>query len=236
VANPFFTIAICTCNRAAVLPYAVHAALGQDFPPERHEILIVDNNSTDETPRVAGDLAAAHPRIRCVKETSQGLSFARNRAFREAKGEVIVYVDDDAQMCPDYLANLEKVFQEEAGIGAAGGPIEVGWLGPVPSWYEPDLDYSFNYLYIASFRTRVVYPRMIYGTNMAFPVSVLRKIGGFQTGLGRIGSRLLAGEDVEIALRIERKEKLSIFYSIIQNFIPNDGIRKRFFEKRYFQK
>jgi len=208
----FFTVAICTYNRAKVLPYAIRAALNQSMDCNQYEVLVVDNNCTDETQNVIKTFMETHPNIRTVSEKQQGLSFARNRAYSEARGDIIVYIDDDAEMCPDYLNGLKKVFDEEKNIGAVGGPIEVGWLGSVPEWYEPGLDRAFNYLYYGSFRMKLRYPRMIYGTNMAFTVSLLKKIGGFRTNLGRIGEHLLSGEDVEIMLRIQEDEHLQIIY------------------------
>jgi glycosyltransferase involved in cell wall biosynthesis len=208
----FFTIAICTYNRDAVLPYSLNAALGQNFDRKKFEILVVTNNCTDKTQILIDDYMSRQSNVRCVNETRQGLSFARNKAIDQAKGDMIVYVDDDAEMSPHYLSHLEKIIAEEEKIGALGGPVEVGWLGPVPAWYETGLDRAFNYLYYGSYRMKLRYPRVVYGTNMAFPVSLLKKIGGFRTDLGRIGASLLSGEDVEIMLRIQEKEHLPILY------------------------
>ena len=208
----FFTIAICTYNRAGVLPYALKAALAQTLSASHYEILIIDNNSTDETPKIVEDSTRSHAHIRALRESRQGLSFARNRAYEEARGDVIIYVDDDAEMAPQYLENLKRIWEEEKEIGALGGPIEVGWLGPVPSWYEPGMDRVFNYLYNGSYRMKIYYPMLIYGTNMAFPVTLLKKIGGFQTNLGRIGEHPLSGEDIEILLRLEKRENLPVLY------------------------
>lgn len=203
----FFTITICTYNRAKVLPYALQSAVNQSLNPQQYEILVIDNNCTDETQDIVHSFKTAHPNIRSVGESQQGLSFSRNRAFQEAKGDIIIYVDDDAEMCPQYLENLKKILDEEQEIGAIGGPIEVGWLGPVPPWYEAGLDRAFNHLYYGSFRMKLRYPRMIYGTNMAFPVSLLKKIGGFRTDIGIIGEQSLSTEEKKVFHRIEKKER-----------------------------
>ncbi|HOE62440.1 MAG TPA: glycosyltransferase family A protein [Candidatus Sumerlaeota bacterium] len=207
-----YSIAICTYNRGSVIKHSIESALKLNFDKDKYEIIVVDNNSTDDTRQIVEGYISSNTNIRIVEEKNQGASFARNRAYNEARGEYIIYIDDDAEMCPDYLKNLESVINEEEDVAAAGGPIEVGWLGAVPDWYEPDLDFVFNYLYIASYRIRVFYPRMIYGTNMVIKVSILKKIGGFNTNLGPKKKHPLVGEDVEIILRIEKNEKKPIYY------------------------
>jgi glycosyltransferase involved in cell wall biosynthesis len=210
--SPFFTIAIPTYNRASVLPYSIMSALAQTLAPDEFEILVVDNNSTDETSAVIQRFADSHANIRVTREKQQGLNFSRNKAWNEAKGNTIVYIDDDAELCPEYLESLKKIVNEETSIGAVGGPIEVGWLGPVPQWYEPGLDMAFNHLYLGSYRRHIKYPTMIFGTNMAFPIAVLKAAGGFRTDLDRIGSHLLSGGEVEMILRIQREQRLRIIY------------------------
>lgn len=203
----FFTIAICTYNRDAVLPYSLNAALGQNFDRKKFEILVVTNNCTDKTQILVDDYMSRHSIVRCVNETRQGLSFARNKAVEQAKGDMIIYVDDDAEICPDYLSHLQKLVEEEKEIGAVGGPIEVGWFGTVPPWYEAGLDRAFNHLYHGSFRMKLKYPRVIYGTNMVFPVSLLKKIGGFRTEIGIIGEGSLTKREKGVFRKIEKKER-----------------------------
>jgi len=207
-----FSVAICTYNRAGVIEHSIKSVLSQTISRSNYEILIIDNNCTDNTVEIVNKYSSINDNIRLVNEKNQGLSYARNRAMEEARGEIIVFIDDDAEMCTDYLSILKKVFDEEKNIGTVGGPIEVGWLGSVPEWYEPGLDSWFNYLYLGSYRREIKYPCIIYGTNMAFPAKILKEIGGFDTSLGRIGSKLLAGEEAELFIRLNKKTGLRIIY------------------------
>jgi glycosyltransferase involved in cell wall biosynthesis len=190
----------------------LESAINQDYGSGNFEVLIVDNNSTDETRDVLNGWMSRYRNIRLLFEPKQGLSHARNLAYKKSKGEIIVYIDDDAQILPDYLMNLEKVFDGEEKVGAVGGPIEIRWLGPVPQWYEPCLDGYFNHLYLGSYRRRIRYPEILYGTNFAFPVRVLERIGGFNPALGRKGKWLWAGEEAEAILKIEKKTDLNVYY------------------------
>jgi len=202
-----FSIAICTYNRAEVLSYSIKAALKQNIPQDQYEIIIIDNNCTDETSKIVRNFMSLHTNIIHVTEKRQGLSFARNKAIEDAKGDFIIYVDDDAEICPDYLFQLDKILMEENEIGAIGGPVEVGWLGKVPSWYEAGLDRAFNHLYYGSFRMKLQYPKMIFGTNMAFPSSLLKKLGGFHTGVGRVGELRLSSKEKKLLQRVDKKER-----------------------------
>ena len=232
-----FTISICTFNRADVLSRSILAARAQTFTSDQFEILVVDNNSTDNTRELVQKHAAEISALRMVQEANQGLSHARNRALQEARGEFIVYVDDDAELTPGYLAALDRLFREEENVGAAGGPIEVRWLDRVPSWYEPEIDRFFNSLYIASFRMALRYPRILFGTNMAFPTAFLRELGGFNTALGRIGTKLLASEDGEIMLRIERKSGRRVFWDPqlrVFHLIHPSRLSKEYLERKAY--
>lgn len=199
-----FTIAICTYNRAQVIHKALDSAIEQTLPGSNFEILVVDNNSTDDTRDVVRSYKSMHAGLRLVSEPRQGLSIARNRAWKEAGGDLIVYVDDDAALATDYLERLEEVAAEESMLGAAGGPINVGWMGAMPGWWEPGLEIWYNHLDLGRHRKKLQYPEIFYGTNMAFPVSVLKEAGGFSPELGRTGRGLLDSEEAEIFIRVEK--------------------------------
>src|ERR1043165_163989 len=97
------TVAIPTYNRADYLRQTLAGIALQVFPPDQFEVLVIDNNSTDHTVAVVAEFADAHPAPRCVLETNQGLDHARNRAITEARGEIIVFADDDILVKPDWL-------------------------------------------------------------------------------------------------------------------------------------
>lgn len=229
-----FTIAICTYNRAKIIEKSLDAALNQSMASRFYEILVVDNNSTDNTKQIVKKYMLENSNLRLVSEPIQGLSHARNRAYKEARNKIIVYVDDDAVLGPDYLMCLENLFNEEKKVGAVGGPVSVGWLEPVPSWYEPGLDIWYNYLNLSLVRRVIKYPKIFYGTNMAFFVSVLKQVNGFSPNLGRTKENLADSEEAEIILRIE-KLGLKIFYDpelCVIHYITKDRLDKGYLRKK----
>ena len=221
------TIAICTYNRDYILEKSVLAALAQDNALD-YEVLVVDNNSTDNTALLIQGMVAGNPRLRPVKELRQGLSFARNRAVKESRGDYLVFVDDDAVLCPDYLKKLHKLLCRIPHPGAAGGPVSLGWMRPAPSWYEPGLDIWYNRLDHGTRRCFLEYPQILYGTNMVFSKEILERVGGFRTGLGRSGKGLGDSEDLEIMLRIA-KAGLPVVYDpelLVTHYITPDRLSR----------
>src|SRR5881296_1050143 len=100
--NKPLTVLVCTHNRADLLRGAL-----ESLEPTRFEVLVVDNASTDATPAVVAECAArAKIEIRCARETELGLDAARNRGLREAAGEFVAFLDDDARARHDWAAEI----------------------------------------------------------------------------------------------------------------------------------
>jgi GT2 family glycosyltransferase len=201
--SPRTTVAVCTRNRSRSLLDACEATLAVDPPDGGWELLIVDNRSTDDTAEVARELAAREPRVRVEVEPEIGLSAARNAGFRHARGELVVYVDDDAYPEPGWLRALVAAFDRE-GVLAAGGPVAPRFEGELPGWLG---ERFLPYLTVWDLGPEPIeltyneYPR---GANMAFHRDVFDRFGGFSTQLGRKGRSLLSCEETELCLRIER--------------------------------
>ena len=98
------TIVIATYNRAPYLLRTLKSLTNQTLDPERFEILVVNNNSTDDTKEVFARFATLYPTLslRMVDELQQGISYVRNRGIAEAAGEYIVFLDDDEEANPEF--------------------------------------------------------------------------------------------------------------------------------------
>src|SRR5262249_52702573 len=129
------TIAIATYNRAGEVEKTLSGLAEMDTAecPD-HEILVVDNNSTDGTADVVARMGPRFGgRLRYVRELNQGLSHARNRAIDEAQYEIIAYLDDDVDVDPKWLRNLSAAFAAtEAAV--VGGRAFLVYPGPRPRW------------------------------------------------------------------------------------------------------
>lgn len=134
------TVIIPTYNRAAIITDSIDSLCKQDLNSKEFEILIVDNNSKDETRSVVEKAISDHKEhtIRYVFEPRQGDFFARNRGAEEAMGTYLVFTDDDALFDTNYLSTILGLFERYSDVGAVGTRIDIQWEGGVPAnWIKP---------------------------------------------------------------------------------------------------
>ena len=194
------TVAIPTYNRAAFLRQTLAGLVAQQFPRDHFEILVIDNNSTDDTRTVVAEFADSRPAPRYLLEKKQGLDYARNRAIAEARGEVIVFGDDDILVQPDWLAQMAVPLLADPAqrIGAIGGdviPVFPDGLPPwVAEWHSP--------LAFRSDLGPLEARHSPMGANLAFPKWVFAKLGLFHTALDRAAGNYFSGGDSEMIRRV----------------------------------
>lgn len=204
---PFLSIVICTYNRAALLKMAIESVVLPNKTSNRYEIIVVDNNSTDDTRTVIEDYAAHYSQIHYVFEKNQGLSFARNRGWKEAKGEYVIYLDDDAKAKDGWLSAAAQV-AEELNPDLFGGPFFAFYLQSKPKWFKDQygshsLGENSRYLNPGEFLT---------GGNMAIRRSLLQKLNGFKNNFGMSGNKIAFGEETELQIRIRLENPNSRIY------------------------
>jgi glycosyltransferase involved in cell wall biosynthesis len=185
-----FSVVICTYNRGHNLPTCIAALASQQETEDIDwEVLVVDNNSSDDTAAIVEHLRREHAlRLRYTFEPKQGLSNARNCGIRESTGTRVIFIDDDILVAPGWLQSFAQVFAAH-DCDAAGGRILVAAPKPVPAWIGPQmmgflgqLDYGDEACALDGVQR---YP---FGGNMAFHRRALDRIGGFDANLGRKGS------------------------------------------------
>src|SRR5208283_599657 len=105
------SVIICTYNRSGLLKDSVLSVQNQDFLPYQYEIIVVDNNSIDDTKSVVTELSTDSPvKVKYVFEGRQGLSFARNTGIANAEGEIIAFTDDDIDADKSWLKEIVHAF------------------------------------------------------------------------------------------------------------------------------
>jgi glycosyltransferase involved in cell wall biosynthesis len=109
----FITTVIPTYNRSADVAVAVESALGQRYPRDRHEVIVVDDGSTDDTPEVLSRYGDA---IRTLRVPNGGVAAARNHGIVHARGEAIAFLDSDDTWDPDKLALQAEVLATQPEI------------------------------------------------------------------------------------------------------------------------
>ncbi len=198
------SIIICTYNRAQYIGETLRR-LANNHYNEKWELLLIDNNSTDSTASICNTFATQYPAVpfRYLVETQQGLSYARNRGIQEAKGNWLVFLDDDAFVGENYLDCLSQYIQEIPQLDAFGGRIYPLFEdGIVPSWLGK---WSASWLSAIDKGDKVCLFTKDYpiGANMGFSKRIADQCGLFNTSLGRSGKNLIGGEEKDYFNRIK---------------------------------
>lgn len=200
------SLIICTHNpKPEHLRRVLDALMVQTLPREKWELLLIDNASTE--PLASWNLSW-HPQGRHIREAELGLTPARLRGIKESAGHLLTFVDDDNVLSFDFLAKTLEIAGEFPFLGAWGGNVAGEFEHKVPDWLEPhlhalairevDRDYWSNY----------------YSDNRSMPfgagLSVRKVVAEAYAGallnrpesrqLGRKGSSLVSGEDIDMAL------------------------------------
>ena len=129
------TVILCTFNRCQSLVKALSSVALSRLPESvTWEVLVVDNNSCDQTREVVEDFCARYPgRFRYLFESEPGKSHALNRGIAEARGDVLAFMDDDVMVDPMWLQMLTAALLKGMWAGC-GGRILAEWNCPRPRW------------------------------------------------------------------------------------------------------
>jgi glucosyl-dolichyl phosphate glucuronosyltransferase len=201
------SIVVCTYNRASLLRECLAGLAPQSGPATASEVLIVDNNSTDETARVAKVFCDRYSWFRCVMETNQGLAHARNRGWREASGEYVAFIDDDARPCVGWVDAIRRFAAANPDVAAFGGPYTAFTMAPMPNWFPRD----YGNWDLGSTPRQLGAGEFLNGTNMVFSRRVLESMGGFDETFGMRGAQLAYGEETDLMMRM-RTRRLHLHY------------------------
>lgn len=177
---------ICTYNRDKFLEKSLDSLFEQTLSSEEFEIIVVDNNSTDNTKKVFEQKQKANPayKMRYIQEKAQGLSYARNTGWQTAQAPYVYYLDDDGKASPQLLEEFLKLFEMKDKIAACGGKIIVEYDPEKPEW----LPHFFERFYGDYSRgDEIVECEYVPGGNSAWCVKFLNESVGFATELGRVG-------------------------------------------------
>lgn len=188
----FVTVIICTYNRGNLLAETLPTILEQD--DNRFKVLIVDNNSTDNTNSVVNEFAIKHQNLEFIIENNQGASFARNTGCSEAKTEWIIFLDDDAKVPNSFINNAIDIIKA-SDYDCIGGIYYPWYKYEKPKWFK-DKYASTAVL----FENDNVAPQHTYISAgiMAIKKDVLTNVGGFSTSLGPSGSKMNYGEETNL--------------------------------------
>ncbi|HEY9898496.1 MAG TPA: glycosyltransferase [Pantanalinema sp.] len=190
MSHPLLSVVVTTYNRVAILEKALRALLDQRTELA-YEVLVVDDGSTDSTPQLIEALGVDHPRLRGVAQPNQGRAHARNTGIREARGELLCYVDSDVVVVPTFVqahVDAHRAAREkrpDREVFVQGHSVNVDDFERLTEARVPPFDPSR-----AFFDTK----------NVSIRRRVLEEVGGFDTGFVEYG-----WEDLELGVRLKAK-------------------------------
>lgn len=206
------SVIICTHNpKANYFERVLQALQGQTLPCSEWELLIIDNASQKP---IAAERVNWHPAVRVIREEQIGLTVARLRGFHEATQEIMVFVDDDNVLDPDYLSQVVQIFQTHPELGAIGGKSLPEFELPPPAWITEFYNIlalrDFGETSLTTFTSfTTTYPAFApVGAGMAvrrraFASYAMRMVhSSTRLALGRTGKQLISGEDNDIILSL----------------------------------
>lgn len=196
------SVVICTYNRHERLEQTIKSFFAQrHLELVEHELLVIDNNSTDRTRDTVARLHTAHP-LRYVFEPRQGLCAARNRGVSDSNGDFVALLDDDVVLDSEWLCRLERAFRE-TDADVVGGRSYLIFEGPLPAWFGPDFRPMLSEVELGGSRAVVPEGRGLAGLNLAFRKRVLAAVGPFDETIDRRGRELLGGGETLIMRKIQ---------------------------------
>ena len=215
VVAPSVTIAVCTRDRPASLARALSSLEGVRYPDAALEVLVVDNASRDDATR---GVVVSHPRFRYLREPRLGLDRARNLAVAEARGEIVAFTDDDAEVDPGWVGAIAPHFENPAVMAVTG------LVAPAVLETRAQRLFEIYGGFGRGFEVRYHLPRMrrswrfwplgagILGTgcNMAFRRSFLISASGFDPALD-VGTPTWGAGDLDMFYRTLRAGHVVVY-------------------------
>jgi glycosyltransferase involved in cell wall biosynthesis len=204
------SVVVCCYNSSARLPKTLEYLAKQETSEEvQWEIVLVDNNSSDNTADTANYIwsKSGHPtNLNVVQEKRPGLSFARQKGIEESRYDVIVFCDDDNWLQRNYIETVFNKFNKNSELGALGGWCEPVFEENKPEWFDV---FAGNFAVGKSVKTSGFLANdnsYIYGAGLAIHKKTLKELDrkGFKNILtDRKGTSLSSGGDVELIYAIK---------------------------------
>ena len=236
------SVLICTYNRAALLQDTLES-LRRLRTLRRWDIVVVDNNSTDDTRQIVESFAdTIDVPVDYVFEPRQGKSHALNTGLTRAHGDVIAFTDDDVQVGPSWLDEACGALERSNSLDYTGGPVRPLWGGTPPDWLDQTRGDLWGTLAIVDYgREPFIFEhkqRVPLGVNMAVRGSLIARIGGFHPELGRRGHSLLGQEQAEFFARARALDARGMYVPSMEvlHHVPESRLTKDYFRRWWYWK
>jgi glycosyltransferase involved in cell wall biosynthesis len=239
------SVIVPTLNRAGLLAGCLGSLAGQNFPSSAFEVLVVDNGSTDGTAALSEQAMrrSGIANLRYLLEPEPGLLSGRHRGAIEAKGELLVFVDDDIEAAPGWLSALARAF-DDPRVHLAGGPSVGRFAVTPPAWFthferrDPwgESCPALSLLHMGSER-KLVAPHFVWGLNYAIRRQTLFDLGGFHPDCIPAHLQQYQGDgETGLSYKLAGQGHLCMYEpeALVQHCIPASRLTLEAFRKRFF--
>jgi glycosyltransferase involved in cell wall biosynthesis len=211
--EPVVSVVIGTYNRCDVLRGALESLMTQESGGTDYEVIVVDNNSSDDTRNMVQSLRdkfGGNDLVYCFEQT-QGVSHARNRGIAAARGRLIAFTDDDIRPARNWIASISAAFDKFPNADCIGGKVLPQSAMEFPAWLTPEHWTPLALLDMGDepIDLDVRNGAGLVAANLAARASVFTDVGLFQPQLQRVKNSIGSMEDHEFQLRLsDAKKKL----------------------------
>lgn len=198
------SVIIPTYNGLDMLRKSLPTWFEQTLPKDEYEVIVVDNRSTDETRQYVESLLSEQKNLIYLYEPKPGATNARHAGAHNAKGEYLVFADNDGLFNPVCLSEIRKVYYANKECAAVACKIEIQWDGEEPEWIAPykymlgQLDYGDKVSYSTSY--------YLNGGLMSVRKDVFERLGGFNPDL--IGPYLVGDGDLGFVNKLHAEKAI----------------------------
>ncbi len=229
-----FSFITCTYNREKSLRQTLQAVCEQAFPANDYEIIVIDNNSTDDTAKTCEKyrLKYADKQFRYFKEMNQGFSFALNRGIKEAQGEYLIFVDDDETIIPEHLQRLDIHLKNCPHAQLCAAPVIPVYETGQPKWMSRFTQRLIGGYFNQGNEVKKLDSKNYPGTgHTIIRKELYKKYGYYNTELGRKGTSLIGAEDKDMFNRLKNNHVECYYFPDIPIYhhIPERKTTDEFF-------
>jgi glucosyl-dolichyl phosphate glucuronosyltransferase len=239
------TVLICTWNRSAMLDETLTSVAATHGAGDlKWEVLVVDNNSTDDTRPVVERQARSFPvPLRYAFEPRQGKSCAMNTGIALSQSPLVALIDDDVHVTPEWLVEGCRPMSTNPAIAYTGGPVAPIWEAARPPWFEATgrslwgtlaiLDYGPDPFLFEQRR------KIPLGANFALRRSLIDRVGGFDTRLGRNSDEVPLGQELpEFFARTRRVGAIGMYVPLmrVEHHVPAQRVTPEYARRWWYGK
>jgi glucosyl-dolichyl phosphate glucuronosyltransferase len=236
---PDVSVIVATYNRCEVLRGGLESLLHQQTAGTTYEVIVADNNSTDDTRRVVEELRQQSPHVDLIYcfEGQQGVSYARNTGIAHARAPILAFTDDDIRPAHDWVARVHEGFQKFPEADCIGGKVLPDPATVFPVWLNENHWTPLALLNLGEkpLVLDVQNGAGLVGANLAIRTAVLKEVGSFQPQLQRVKGGIGSLEDTELEFRLSAAGKRLMYLPelIVYTQVLDERLEKAYHRRWY---